>query len=125
MALKDAYQFLGFRKAIPTDVAAKDYEIDMPCDNFVVKSVTCYNASGNNATATLGVFTAAGGTGATIVADAALTTHTAASVVTERTVAATAITPKVTADKLYVRIGTASGVAGSTIDVIIHGYALP
>lgn len=127
MALKDAYQFLGFRKAIPTDVATTDYEIDMPCDNFVVKSVTCYNASGNNATATLGVFSGKGGASgnSTIVADAALTTHTAATVVSERTVAATAITPKVTADKLYVRIGTASGVAGSTIDVIIHGYALP
>jgi hypothetical protein len=125
MALKDAYAHLGLRKAIPTDAATTDYEIDMPCDNFVVKSVTCYNANGNNATATLGVYASTGGQGAVIVADAALTTHTTAAVVSERTVAATAITPKVTADKLYVRIGTGSGVAGSTIDVIVHGYALP
>ena len=37
MALKDAYSHLGLRKAIPTDVATTDYEIDMPTDNFVVK----------------------------------------------------------------------------------------
>lgn len=67
----------------------------------------------------------AGGTGTVIVADAALTTHTAANVASARTVAATALTPIVTDDKLYIRVGTASGVAGSTIDVVIYGEALP
>ena len=47
------------------------------------------------------------------------------TIVSERTVAATAITPIVTADKLYLRVGTASGVAGSKVKVAIHGYNLP
>lgn len=87
--------------------------------------MTCYNASGNNATATLSVRGTAGGSGTSIVADAALTTHTGATVVSERTVAATGVTPLVTDDILYIRVGTASGVSGSTIDVAIYGYELP
>ena len=85
----------------------------------------CYNASGNNASATLSVRGSAGGSGTSIVADAALTTHTAANVVSSRTVAATGVTPVVTDDLLYVRVGTASGVAGSTIDIAIVGLELP
>lgn len=126
MALQDAFAHLGFKKTIATATASTDAaEIDIPVQSFRVTHVTFYNASGNNALATVGVFTGAGGTGATIVANAALTTHTASTVVTEATVAATALTPRVTADKLYIRVGTASGVAGSTIDVIVHGYAIP
>ena len=84
-----------------------------------------YNASGNNGSATLSVRGGAGGTGTSIVSDAALTTHTASNVVSARTVAATGVTPVVTDDVLYVRVGTASGVAGSTIDVAIVGFELP
>jgi hypothetical protein len=40
-------------------------------------------------------------------------------------VAATGLTPVVTDDVLYVRVGTASGVAGSTIDIAIVGFELP
>lgn len=85
-----------------------------------------YNASGgSSASATLSVRGGAGGTGTSVVADAALTTHTGATVVSSRTVAATGLTPVVTDDVLYVRVGTASGVAGSTIDVAIVGFDLP
>lgn len=59
------------------------------------------------------------------MADAALTGVTGATIVSERTVAATGVTPKVTDDVLYVRVGTASGVAGTTVDVVIYGYELP
>ena len=126
MAMIDSYNILGFAKAVPTATASTDAAIiNIPCKAYVIKGVTCYNASGNNATATLSVRGSAGGSGTTIVADAALTTHTAANVVSERTVAATGVTPQVTDDNLYVRVGTASGVAGSTIDVVIYGYELP
>ena len=54
-----------------------------------------------------------------------LTGVTGATIVSERTVAATGVTPKVTDDKLYIRVGTASGVAGTTVDVAIYGYELP
>ena len=129
MSMLDSLPILGFAKGVLTDSAATDAAIiDIPvppAQGFIVDSVVVYNASGNLATATLGVFTGAGGTGATIVADAALTGHTGATVVTQRTVAATAVTPRVTGDRLFVRIGTASGVAGGTIDVVIYGRRLP
>lgn len=128
MSTIDSLPIFGFRKRILTDTANTDFAIDVPVggtSGFIVDSVVVYNATGNLATATLGVFTGAGGTGATIVADAALTGLTGATVVLQRTVAATAVTPQVSADTLFVRIGTASGVAGGTIDVVIYGRKLP
>ena len=126
MAMIDSWSLLGFAKAVPTATASTDAaQINIPCKRYVIKGVTCYNASGNNSSATLSVRGGADGTGTSIVADAALTTHTGATVVSERTVAATGVTPEVTDDILYVRVGTASGVAGSTIDVAVYGYELP
>ena len=127
--LCDALPALGYLKDIATDTATTDFEIPIPlagATGYVVKYVTVYDAVGDNELATIGVFTAAGGTGTTIVTNAALTGHDgAAADVSERTVIAPATTLKVTADSLYVRVGTASGTAGSTISVIVHGYALP
>lgn len=127
MAMLDSYPVLGFAKSVKTDTASTDAAIiDIPCKDYAVKQVTVYNAQGgSSATATLSVRGGAGGTGTSIVADAALTTHTGPTVVSERTVAATGVTPKVSDDKLYVRIGTASGVAGTTVDIVIYGYELP
>ena len=109
-----------------TDTATTDAAtINIPARNYIITGVYAYNASGNNGSATLSVRGTAGGAGTSIVADAALTTHTAANVVSSRTVAATGVTPVVADDVLYVRVGTASGVAGSTIDVAIVGLELP
>ena len=44
--------------------------------------------------------------------------------VSKRTLAATATTPVITDDNQYIRIGTASGVSGTTVDVQIYGYIL-
>ena len=79
---------------------------------------------GTSAPATASVGGGAGGTGTSVVADAALTGHTGATVVTKRTLAATATTPVITDDGLYIRVGTASGVAGTTCDFDIYGYDL-
>ena len=130
MSFVDAIPVLGFAKAVPTATATTDAaEIDIPvalASGFIIDSVHVYNAQGgSSASATLGVFTGAGGTGVTIVADAALTGVTGPTVVSARTVAATAVTPIVRADRVFVRIGTASGVAGTTVDVVIHGRKLP
>ena len=129
MSTIDALPILALAKGVLTDTATTDAAIvDLPIggtSGFIVDSVVVYNATGNLATATLGVFTGAGGTGATIVADAALTGLTDPTVVLQRTVAATAVTPQVRADRLFVRIGTASGVAGGRLDVVIYGRKLP
>lgn len=129
MPMIDGYPILGFAKAVKTDTASTDAAIiNIPVvgKGYVIKAVAVYNAlGGSSALATLSVRGTAGGAGTSIVADAALTTHTGATIVSERTVAATGVTPAVTDDNLYVRITTASGVAGTTVDVAIYGYALP
>ena len=129
MPMIDGYPILGFAKAVKTDTASTDAAIiNIPVvgKGYAIKQVTVYNAQGgSSATATLSVRGGAGGTGTSIVADAALTTHTGPTVVSERTVAATGVTPAVTDDNQYIRVGTASGVAGSTVDVVVYGYLLP
>jgi hypothetical protein len=134
MPLQDSYACLVV-KAVPTDTATTDgASVDVPFtgSGYVVRAVHVYNsrilstgATADNSTATLGVFGASGGSSPTIVANAALTTHTGKTIVSSRTVAATATTPIVTASTLYIRTGTASGVTGSGVDVVIEYSALP
>jgi hypothetical protein len=88
--------------------------------NYSVSNVIFTNASTSLTTALAGVFTApaAGGTG--IVANAALSALTASTVVSQRTVASTAVQ---TGQNLYVNVGTAQG-AAATMDVFVYGYDL-
>jgi hypothetical protein len=89
-------------------------------DRYSVSNVVFTNASVSLTTALAGVFTApsAGGTG--IVANAALSAMTSASVVSQRTVASTAAQA---GQNLYVNVGTAQG-AAATMDVFVYGYDL-
>jgi hypothetical protein len=88
--------------------------------SYSVSNVIFTNASTSLTTALAGVFTApsAGGTG--IVANAALSALTGATVVSQRTVASTAAQ---TGQNLYVNVGTAQG-AAATMDVYVYGYDL-
>lgn len=126
MALIDGQNKLGVAYNIKTDTATTDAAIvNIPANRYIITDVVVFNAQGgSSASATLSVRGSAGGAGTSVVADAALTTHTGATVVSKRTLAATATTPIITDDNLYVRIGTASGVAGTTVDVAIYGYDL-
>lgn len=88
---------------------------------YVVDSVYINNASHTLATATLSVRTGAGGTGATIAADQAITV-TATATDTANNVQALTLTGANTMayndTTLYFRVGTAEG-AAATADVII------
>jgi hypothetical protein len=88
--------------------------------SYSVSNVIFTNASTSLTTALAGLFTApsAGGTG--IVANAALSALTGATVVSQRTVASTAAQ---TGQNLYVNVGTAQG-AAATMDVYVYGYDL-
>ena len=88
--------------------------------SYSVKTVVVTNASISLTTAAAGLFTApsAGGTG--IVANAALSALTGPTVVSERTVASTAVQ---TGQNLYFNVGTAQG-AAATGDVYVYGYDL-
>jgi len=89
-------------------------------NSYGVSNVIFTNASISLTTAAAGLFTApsAGGTG--IVANAALSAMTASTVVSQRTVASTALQ---TGQNLYVNVGTAQG-AAATMDVYVYGYDL-
>jgi len=88
--------------------------------SYSVSNVIFTNASTSLTTAAAGLFTApsAGGTG--IVANAALSALTAASVVSQRTVASTAAQA---GQNLYFNVATAQG-AAATCDVFVYGYDL-
>jgi hypothetical protein len=86
--------------------------------SYSVSNVVFTNASTSLTTAAAGLFTApaAGGTG--LVANAALSGLSASTVVSQRTVASTALQ---TAQNLYLNVGTAQG-AAATMDVYVYGY---
>ena len=86
--------------------------------NYSVSNVVFTNASVSLSSAAAGLFTApsAGGTG--LVANAALSALTGPTVVSQRTVASTAIQ---SAQNLYLNVGTAQG-ATATMDVYVYGY---
>jgi hypothetical protein len=89
-------------------------------NSYSVSNVIFTNASVSLTTAAAGVFTApsAGGTG--IVANAALSAMTGSTIVSQRTVASTALQ---TGGNLYVNVATAQG-AAATMDVYVYGYDL-
>ena len=86
--------------------------------NYSVSNVVFTNASVSLSSAAAGLFTAssAGGTG--VVANAALSALTGSTVVSQRTVASTAIQ---SGQNLYLNVGTAQG-ATATMDVYVYGY---
>ena len=86
--------------------------------NWSVSNVVFTNASISLTTAAAGLFTAPSGGGTAIVANAALSALTASTVVSQRTVASTAIQ---TGENLYINVGTAQG-AAATMDVYVYGY---
>jgi hypothetical protein len=88
--------------------------------NYSVSNVIFTNASTSLTTALAGVFTAPGAGGTGIVANAALSALTGSTVVSQRTVASTAVQ---TGQNLYVNVGTAQG-AAATMDVFVYGYDL-
>ena len=86
--------------------------------NFSVANVVFTNASVSLTTAAAGVFTAPAAGGTALVANAALSALTGPTVVSQRTVASTALQ---SVQNLYVNVGTAQG-ATATFDVYIYGY---
>lgn len=88
--------------------------------NYSVSNVIFTNASTSLTSAYAGVFTAPNGGGTAIVANAALSALTGSTVVSQRTVAATATQ---SGQNLYVNVGTAQG-AAATMDVYVYGYDL-
>lgn len=86
--------------------------------NYSVFQVIFTNASTSLTTAAAGVFTLPSAAGTAIVANAALSALTGPTVVSQRTVASTAIQA---GQNLYLNVATAQG-AAATMDVYVYGY---
>lgn len=89
--------------------------------NYVVQSIRISNASHTLVTATVGVFSAAGGTGTTIAASQAITV-TSGTANTALNTQALTLSPASTIafnfTSLFIRVGTAEG-AAATADVTV------
>lgn len=115
----------GVAKAVNANAATTDtaaIPISVPSSTYYIEKIWYSNASTSLTTATAGVFTLAGGTGVTVVTDAALSGLTAAAVgatgsAISPTIAST--TEAFNVSTLYFRIGTAQG-AAATLDVRIY-----
>ena len=86
--------------------------------SYSVSNVVFTNASVSLSSAAAGLFTASTAGGTAIVSNAALSALSASTVVSQRTVATTALQ---TAQTLYLNVGTAQG-AAATMDVYVYGY---
>jgi len=119
LASNQAIRLLGFAIGVNVNSTGDQAVIAINnSTNYSVSNVVFTNASISLTTAAAGLFTAPSAAGTGIVANAALSALTSATVVSQRTVAATGIQ---TGQNLYLNVGTAQG-AAATMDVYVYGY---
>lgn len=121
--VKPRYGILAITTGLDMNVANNDNAISISATKYIVRRITLYDASANLTTVTVGVFTAAGGAGTTLVANAAVAALTAAAKFLELTLTAVVGTDYRTEGTLYLRTGTAQGGA-ATVSAIIEGEDL-
>jgi len=94
--------------------------LPLGCTTYKVLSMHITNASQTLTTATIGLFTGAGGTGTTLIADTAITvaTATAGNANSSQTLNGVA-TVNASATTIFARVGTPQGVA-ATGDVVVE-----
>jgi hypothetical protein len=120
LATNQAIRLLASAQGVNVNSTADTVMPIVNSSRWSVSNVVFTNASISLTTGTAGVFTGPAGSGTAVVADAALSGLTTASVVSQRTVASTAAQ---TGDYLYLDVGTAQG-AAATMDVFVYGYDL-
>ena len=122
MATNQAIRLLAFASAVPISQTG-DAAVTLPINNtssYNVQNVAITNANVDVSGGALAIWTAPAGTGTEIVTNASLTSNTSSTYVTNSTVVAGTKATRLTAQTLYVRVGTA--VAGGTVDVFVYGY---
>ena len=122
LATNQAIRLLAFASAVPISQTG-DAAVTLPINNtssYNVQFVAITNANVDVSGGALAIWTAPAGTGTEIVTNASLTSNTSSTYVTNSTVVAGTKATRLTAQTLYVRVGTA--VAGGTVDVFVYGY---
>jgi hypothetical protein len=122
LASNQAIRLLAYASAVPVSQTG-DAAVTLPINNtssYNVQNVAITNANVDVSGGALAIWTAPAGTGTEIVTNASLTSNTSSTYVTNSTVVAGTKATRLTAQTLYVRVGTA--VAGGTVDVFVYGY---
>ena len=115
------YGCLGFMNAVNLNAANSDNALTIESARYRLDKITVENASVSLTTATLGVFTAAGGGGTTVAADQSLASLTASSKFHDLTLGGSVTGDVVTSGTLYLRNGSAQGGA-ATADIFLFGW---
>lgn len=119
LASNQAIRLLGVATGVSVNATGDQAVIAINnSTNYSISNVVFTNASISLSSAAAGLFTAPSAGGSGIVANAALSGLTGSTVVSQRTVASTAIQ---TGQNLYLNVGTAQG-AAATMDVYVYGY---
>lgn len=116
------YGILGYKDAVNLNAATTDNAVTMISARYRIEKVMLESPSAAVTTATMGVFTAAGGGGTTLAADQALSgTLTGTTKFMDLVLQAITGTDTRTEGTLYIRTGTAEG-AARTVNVKIYGW---
>ena len=122
LATNQAIRLLASASAVPLSLTG-DATVTLPINNttsYAVTNVAITNANKDVSAGYLAIWTGPAGTGTEIVTNAALTSNTSSAYVTNSTVVAGTKTVNLSAQTLYVKVGTA--VAGGTVDIFVYGY---
>jgi hypothetical protein len=122
LATNQAIRLLAFASGVPISQTG-DASVTLPINNttsYAVQNVAITNANKDVSGGALAIWTAPAGTGTEIVTNASLTSNTSATYVTNSTVVAGTKNTNLSAQTLYVRVGTA--VSGGTVDIFVYGY---
>ena len=122
LATNQAIRLLAYASSVPISQTG-DASVTLPINNTTTYAVTngaITNANKDVSSGALAIWTAPAGTGTEIVSNAALTGNTSSAFVTNSTVVSTTKTANISAQTLYVKVGTA--VSGGTVDIFVYGY---
>lgn len=118
---QNAFRLLAVVKGVNVNATGDTLLPIIGANPFSVFQVVLANASISLTTAAAGVFTAAAAGGTAIVANAALSALTGATIVSQRTIASTAAVSN--ALNLFFNVATAQG-AAATVDIYVYGFDL-
>ena len=122
LATNQAIRLLAFASSVPIS-ATGDSIVTLPVFNtsaYNIQNVAITNANKDVSGGALAIWTAPAGTGTEVVTNASLTSNTSSAYVTNATVVAGTKAANLSAQTLYVKVGTA--VAGGTVDIFVYGY---
>jgi hypothetical protein len=122
LATNQAIRLLAYASAVPISQTG-DSSVTIPINNtttYCVQNVAITNANKDVSSGALAIWTLPAGAGTEIVSNAALTGNTSSAFVTNSTVVSTTKTANISAQTLYVKVGTA--VSGGTVDIFVYGY---